>query len=193
MSYIKKYSSTLKTCPVLPNEIWKIIPGYNNRYSVSNLGRVWSDSTCRILTIFPTNLGYCRVNFTTNGKCNAHLLHRLVAQAFIQNPDNKPEVNHKDGDKSNNKSDNLEWSTSSENKIHAREIGILSMGTSRPDAKVNEFIVEQILEDRFKNSLTQEHLANKYNISRTAIRNIINRKTWKHVPIPELLLINMMT
>lgn len=193
MSNIKNYSNTLKTCPYLPNEIWKLIPEFNNRYYISNLGRVWSDSSCRILTIFTTNLGYCRVNFTVNRKCNAHLLHRLVAKAFLPNPYNKPEVNHKDGNKSNNKANNLEWSTSSENKQHAIETGIFSIGTSRPSAKVNEYIVQNILEDRFVNFLTQEKLSDKYNISRTAIRNIINRKTWKHVPLPELSLTNMMT
>lgn len=117
----------------------------------------------------------------------------MVAKAFLPNPYNKPEVNHKDGNKSNNKANNLEWSTSSENKQHAIETGIFSIGTSRPSAKVNEYIVQNILEDRFVNFLTQEKLSDKYNISRTAIRNIINRKTWKHVPLPELSLTNMMT
>lgn len=190
---IKNYSTTIKKRPSIPEEDWKVVSGFNNKYYVSNFGRVWSDASCRILTIFTTNIGYSRVNLTINGKCNAHLLHRLVAKAFLPNLHNKSEVNHKDGNKSNNNINNLEWVTSSENKIHARDIGVLSIGTSRPSAKVNEYIVQNILEDRFVNFLTQEKLSDKYNISRTAIRNIINRKTWKHVPLPELSLTNMMT
>lgn len=190
---IKGYSTVLSDHPNLPGEIWKKLDGYSGRYLVSSFGRIWSTLKCRMLTEFPTMIGYIRVNLTINSVCRAHLLHRLIAKTFIPNPNNKPEVNHKDGVKSNNRVDNLAWSTSSENKQHAIKIGIFSIGTGRPDAKINEYIVIEILKDRYINNLKELELEEKYPISRTAIRNIIHGKTWKHVECEERKFINSFT
>lgn len=76
-------------------------------------------------------LGYVRVELWENGKGRKYLVHRLVAQAFIPNPERKPQVNHIDGDKSNNKISNLEWVTQSENQIHAYRCG-LQRGYKKP-------------------------------------------------------------
>ena len=104
------------------NEIWKAIEGYEGKYEVSNLGRVRSlhrkvatvHSSMRTIkgkTLVPwtDKDGYLHVNLWCECKMKSHMVHRLVAGAFIPNPDNMPEVNHKDEDKQNNRADNLEW------------------------------------------------------------------------------------
>lgn len=91
-------------------EIWKIIENYGN-YMVSNLGRVKSLKTSTILKERSTKEGYVRVVLWEKGKGKSCLIHRLVAQAFIPNPDSLPEVNHKDENKLNNSVENLEWCT----------------------------------------------------------------------------------
>lgn len=104
-------------------EIWKDIEGYEGLYQVSNLGRVKSLNYKRsgkegILTPTPIYGGYMHINLYKNGKPKPYLIHRLVAQSFIPNPNNLPEVNHKDENKENNSVDNLEWCTSKYNANH---------------------------------------------------------------------------
>lgn len=101
----------------LIDEEWKDIEGYEGLYQVSNLGRVYSCKSDRILK--PSGDKYLHVALCTNNKPKTTLLHRLVAEAFISNPENKPQVNHIDGDKMNNMVDNLEWTTAQENINHA--------------------------------------------------------------------------
>lgn len=91
------------------NEIWEDIKGYPN-YEVSNLGRVKNKNRNKIIKNF-FNKGYKLVSLNKNNKRKTFRLHRLVAEAFIPNPDNLPQVNHKDEDKTNNRVDNLEWCT----------------------------------------------------------------------------------
>lgn len=110
------------------NEKWKDIKGFEGLYQVSNLGRVkhlksvTSDNKRipeRLLT--PTGSRYKSVALHKGGKFENRLVHRLVAEAFIPNPDNLPEVNHKDSDITNNQADNLEWVTASANHSHGVE------------------------------------------------------------------------
>lgn len=104
------------------NEITKPIEGYEGIYSVSSAGYVSNGR--KILKTYTTNSGYSALKLQRDGVSTSFLLHRLVAQAFIPNPDNKPEVNHRDGVKSNCAVDNLEWATRSENKLHALTTGL---------------------------------------------------------------------
>ena len=120
-------------------EIWKDIEGYEGLYQVSNLGRVKSlDRTItrsdgvkikikgKIRTFSKSHKGYLYLSLTdVNKKRKTFKVHRLVAMAFVQNPDNKPQVNHIDGNKLNNKAENLEWVTNSENQLHALENGLV--------------------------------------------------------------------
>lgn len=101
-------------------EVWKDIPEYNGDYQVSNLGRVRSLKTKSgaILKCGPNATGYPAVSLLLRGVQSTYYVHRLVAKAFIKNPENKPQVNHKDSNKTNNKASNLEWSTASENVSH---------------------------------------------------------------------------
>ena len=98
------------------SEEWRPIEGYEGLYEVSNTGRVRSlDRYCyrlhkgKVLSPAKDTDGYLQVVLHCNGKQHQRKVHRLVAQAFIENPDNLPEVNHKDEDKTNNRVDNLEW------------------------------------------------------------------------------------
>lgn len=110
-------------------EIWKPIEGYEGLYEVSSLGRIKSlykyhHRYENILKNKITKDGYYETTLVKNGKPKFIRTHRLVASAFIDNPLNKSEVNHKDGNKLNNSVDNLEWVTSSENQKHAYRTGL---------------------------------------------------------------------
>ena len=102
---------------VLENEVWKnvTIEGYEH-YQVSDKGRIRNNGRIRRLSLIDE---YRRIALFNDGKILATGIHRLVAVVFVPNPDGKPYVNHKDGDKSNNRMDNLEWCTQKENMIHA--------------------------------------------------------------------------
>lgn len=99
--------------------MWKKIKNHSN-YSVSDEGFVRNDKTGKILKPVPTKNGYLRVGL--NGKL--YRVHRLVADAYISNPDNYEQINHIDGDKTNNRVSNLEWCTCSQNIIHAYKNGL---------------------------------------------------------------------
>lgn len=117
-------------------EIWKDIAGYEGLYQVSNLGRVkslprelkrFAGRKCitkeRILTAHPNSKGYLRVQLKKDGTEERRFLHRLVAEAFIPNPDSKGEVNHLDNVPTNNGVENLEWVTHKENMEWASKCG----------------------------------------------------------------------
>lgn len=92
-------------------EIWKYVVGFENRYQVSNLGNVKNCLNGRILKSSNDKDGYKQINLRKNGVYKTYKVHRLIAQSFIPNPNNLPQVNHKDEDKANNNVDNLEWCT----------------------------------------------------------------------------------
>jgi len=105
-------------------EIWKDIEDYKGLYQISNLGRVRSLERVdanghtvneKVLASFPNINGYLKVNLYRDRKMEVKSVHRLVADTFIPNPDNLPQVNHKDEDKGNNRVENLEWCTASYN------------------------------------------------------------------------------
>lgn len=96
--------------------IWKKIDGFDN-YSVSNTGLVRNDDTGKLLKPQVTR-GHYYCHPCKNGKWRNMYIHRLVAKAFIPNPENKPQINHIDGNPANNHVDNLEWCTNSENQLH---------------------------------------------------------------------------
>lgn len=102
------------------------IPEFNAFYLIGNQGSVKSLVTGKILRYSVSHKGYALVCLHVKGKKKTASVHRLVALAFIPNPDNKPTVNHKDGDKLNNVCDNLEWATHTEQSYHARSLGLCS-------------------------------------------------------------------
>lgn len=107
-------------------EEWRDIKGYEGFYQVSSLGKVktlanncFKSSKPKEMRLVTTPLGYKRVKLCKRGEHKTCSVHRLVAMAFLPNPENKPEVNHIDGNPSNNAVDNLEWVTSRENILHS--------------------------------------------------------------------------
>lgn len=118
----------------LLNEIWKNIKNYEGLYQVSNYGRVKSLEKISKINgrIYPTKILKCHigtkkyldVDLCKNGTSKRHRIHRLVAEHFIPNPENKPQVNHEDTNKQNNRVDNLSWNTNSENQQHAFANGL---------------------------------------------------------------------
>ena len=102
-------------------EVWKDIPMYANIYEVSNLGRVRSKVTGLITKGYPNHKGYLRAYIYLNGMVKKEFVHRLVAITFLPNPNNYPQVNHIDYDKTNNRLDNLEWCTGEQNIQHSIE------------------------------------------------------------------------
>ena len=102
-------------------EVWKNIPGVEDAYQVSNLGRI--RKRLRELKPYVNWDGYLRVDVTSkDGKKARVALHRLVALAFVPNPDNKPHVNHLNGDRADCRAENLQWATNSENQRHRRSV-----------------------------------------------------------------------
>ena len=105
-------------------EIWKDIKGYDGLYQVSNLGNIKRLKDNYIFKVNKNSRGYRVVTLTKNKKEKSITVHRLVAQAFIDNPYNFSQINHIDGNKLNNKIDNLEWCTASQNMQHAYKNGL---------------------------------------------------------------------
>ena len=112
-------------------EIWKDIPNYEGLYQASNLGRIKSfprrysrNKTEIIMKQRFNHKGYLQLSLCKNGKLSNKMVHRLVAETFIPNPNSLPQVNHIDGVKKNNNVDNLEWCDNSYNQIHANKMGL---------------------------------------------------------------------
>jgi len=116
----------------MENEIWVVINNYP-LYSISNLGNVKNNKTNLKLKIDHNKDGYCQVKLY-NPKPKTKTIHRLVALHFIENPENKREVNHKDGNKLNNCVNNLEWVTKKENKAHADTTGLWVLSENHKQA-----------------------------------------------------------
>ena len=161
-------------------EIWKPIKGYENKYQVSNLGRVKS-LTKKTPTIkkLHNHKGYIYTSLYLNGKPKNCLVHRLVLFTFKIPPiiGKDYQVNHIDGDKTNNKLDNLEFSTPLENTRHAIKLKLNKQHSeTHSQAKLSNEEVEFIrLAKKYFNG---KELANKFNVSTSTISNILKDKNW---------------
>jgi hypothetical protein len=128
---------------VKPDELWKDVEGYNGNYHISSLGRARSTThNARMLKPDINPQGYCRYNLSLNGKPVKQCVHRMVAQAFIPNPQNYPIVDHIDRDPSNNTIQNLRWVTSSmnaqnservENNCNIKYVTVVGGSARKPD------------------------------------------------------------
>jgi len=176
----------------MQKEIWKDVVGYEEYFMVSSTGRVWSKRTEKLLAPTQLKSGYLVINSKIggrNGKAVSLRIHRLVAEAFLSEPEKsisqacsetlygKVPVNHKDGDKKNNCVENLEWCTYSYNTRHAIQNGFLvhKKGFENSLSKLTE---EQVLE--IKSCYVANHkifgtraLAKKYNVHHTTISRIV--------------------
>ena len=152
-------------------EEWKIINDTTN-YEISNSGRVRNIKTGRILKGRLSKSGYLQVNLTMKEtlKQKNYYIHRLVAIYFIENPENKREVNHKDGDKINNHVENLEWVTSSENQKHKHSI-LKKNKTSQK--RIGKFDKNDVLLEEYPSIL---EAAKSFGKSRVNIDNALQKK-----------------
>jgi hypothetical protein len=162
-------------------EIWKDVIGYEGLYQVSNFGNIYSFLRKKKMKPHKTKKGYLRTCLRKNNKSIPFLVHRLVLYAFKDNVDDKLEVNHINGIKHDNRFENLEWVTSSENSIHAINLGlkIMKKGVEHGMSKLTE---KEVLEIRaIGRSMTQKEIGKKYGIVHSQVGFILNRKQWKHI------------
>lgn len=166
----------------LSSEIWKSVKDFEGLYEVSNLGRIRSIGygEIKILKGRDDGAGYLKVALFKDKKRHEAKVHRLVCNAFIKNRDNRPFVNHKNLIRNDNRLENLEWCTHSENIKHAYNMGSLS-GMKGSKHKLAKLTNEKILEIRNIKNMSNAKISKIYNVSSTTIRNIINNKTWNHI------------
>ena len=174
------------------DETWKDIDGYEGLYKISNFGRVLSlrygpknrpsyIGEPKMMKLSRSSSGYYHVQLYKDGKPTTKLVHSLVASAFVDNPFGKPEVNHIDGDKSNNKSTNLEWVTKSENLKHADRIGLRVSPMKGITGALNHQskpVLQYDLQGNFiKKWDCRAEAARFYNIAKERIGHCVNGKT----------------
>lgn len=154
---------------------------FSDKYEVSNMAQIWNSNRSSKIKGYLSEDGYIIVKlYLDNGKKFATGLHRLVAISFIENPFNLPEVNHLDGDKSNNKSTNLEWCTTKQNINHAIDIGLRSRDIN---LRVNDmFDKDKIFRIRelIKNGLGNKEICLLYNCDHSTISKIRRGVHYSH-------------
>ena len=170
----------------LSNEIWRDVVGYEGLYQISNLGRVKSllFGRERILKTRYNVEGYAVIKLTRKDKGKIYPIHKLLAQAFIPNPENKPIVNHKDGNKMNNNLDNLEWVTHSENVKHSYKMGLIKpkRGSENVQSKLSEEEVFYIRKNyKYRDEEFNAHkLAQKFGVATSTIYRVVNNECYKN-------------
>lgn len=180
-------------------KIWKSIKGFEGLYEVSNTQEVrskdWLQKHSVTGTFFKkkgraisirfgsTWNGYSSVGLSKNGKQVSLLLHRVVAEAFIPNPENKPCVNHKNGIKTDCRPSNLEWVTKSENSKHSFAIGLQdNKGEKHPQSKLKNQDVTKI-RDLYDRGISSYKIHKDFYpcISYTTIKDVIAKRIWSHL------------
>lgn len=146
------------------DEIWEKIELCEKNYYISNMGKIKSNN--KILKTHKSTGGYLYISVWKNKKVKHVKLHRLVAQAFIPNPENKPFVNHIDGNKLNNCVDNLEWVTNKENISHAYKNGLMNKN-KRKNIKINQYDLDG---NFIKSWYGFKDIEKNFKVSRSTIR-----------------------
>lgn len=168
-------------------EVWKDVVGFEEYLKVSNLGRVWSKRTNRVLKHFVTKSGYASISTrfgSRSAKNHCFRVHRLVCQAFLPNPEGKPQVNHLNSDRLDNRLCNLEWATAKENADHSYEYGNASrdkpnyLTRTLSDAEVRYIRTNYRPLDR---NFGSRALARKFDLAHTIILKVINKVTYKDI------------
>lgn len=171
--------------------IWKGLKyrgiDYSNKFRISNLGELQNIKTNTTYKKRKTEFGYHTVTVSLGSRKHKLVIniHRAVAETFIPNPNNKTEVNHKDGNKLNNSVENLEWCTHRENMIHASKNGLLhpATGISQGFSRLSQVDVLYIKNNYISGDkqFGSRGLARKFNCSHMVILNIIKGKTYKEI------------
>lgn len=165
-------------------EQWRRILG--GHYAISDEGRIMRLSRGmgarpgRMLSPIQNRDGYVVVNLKVHGKQKICRVHRLVGEAFLPNPKNKPQINHKNNDRQDNRASNLEWVTNLENASHASDNRLLVHGSAHASTKLKEDDVRDIRQ-RYQNGETLQSLSRAYEITLGSLSPMVRGKTWKHV------------
>lgn len=182
----------------MQNEQWKDIEGYEGFYQISNFGRVRRLADVfpykqHFLKAIPNRDGYLYVCLSIKSKHKVKTIHRLVAQSFIPNSDNKPCVNHIDGNKTNNIAENLEWCTYSENTTHAYKTRLINLSTdkfiesnrakSKARRKCTEEQVKEIKKIHLETGWGSYRIAQIVKLNRAIVENIIRNRNYKEIKI----------
>jgi len=174
-------------------EIWKDVNGYEGLYQVSNLGRVRSlgrinrrgvSMPARIMKPSKNPKGYLICTLTSiDGIRTAYSVHRLTISAFKDNPENLPQINHIDTDKTNNKINNLEWCDGFYNMRHAFDNGVYKnrVGEVNGMAKMTSDKVIKMRNLYATGKYNQKEISMMFGMSHSVTNSILNRKTWKHI------------
>jgi hypothetical protein len=160
----------------------KDISEFLGEYVITETGLVISVKKDLVMRSRIDKYGYEIITLHKNGKAFTRKVHRLVAIAFIDNPENKPIVNHLDGNKLNNNYRNLEWTTVSENSKHAMTLDLLPKGTNHSNSKLDEQSAGEIkflIEKGFGNS----EIANAFGVTSGCVYSIREGITWKDVEV----------
>lgn len=145
---------------------------YFPNYDVTPEGKIWNNKRKGFMKLNHNHRGYWQVKLY-NGEYKSFLVHRLVAEEYLPNPDDLPCVNHKDGDKKNNHVSNLEWCTNQANTDHAMQAGNFKAKLTADDVKAIRLVGK---------TKPYSELAKQYGITRMMVYRIVNRKSWKHLP-----------
>ena len=167
-------------------EVYVDISGYEGYYQVSNYGKVSNKNTGKILKPYLTR-GYLRVSLYNDSGRKCKLVHRLVAEAFLPNPDNKSDVNHINGCKTDASVCNLEWVSASENMFHAHCNGLRpklnTQGEKNGFSKLTEAQVIEIKQLLAEGNLKQKTIGSQFNVSRETVSSIKSGRRWQEVMI----------
>lgn len=144
-------------------------------YTITRDGRVFNNQTNTEMKQFENSKGYKMVVI----HCKQWRVHRLVAEKYVPNPDNKPQVNHIDGNKKNNNADNLEWVTNYENRQHALKNNLHVNGDKCPWSILKEDDIKRIR--RNEENFSIKEWSDYYNVAYRTMWDIVNNKTWKNV------------
>ena len=186
--YKPAYDALMKWYPfsvdAIEDEIWQPVADYEEFYHISNYGRVKSFYAKKPIILKPAlnEGGYLRVALHRDGERENFYVHVLVAQAFMPNPDNKPEVNHRIGWKLNCHVSNLEWATRAENQQHAFRTGlhVAKKGTENSQAKLKDEEIILYIRNNPDN-LSRKELAAMFGVDEGTISRIQLGKIWQHV------------
>lgn len=166
-------------------EVWKDIKDYEGIYQVSNFGNVKSlgnefSRKERFLKLSPQSKGYLTVVLQKNATRKMVLVHRIVAEHFIGNTESKPQVNHINGDKTDNSIENLEWVSHKENLDHAIKNNLTLKGEENRNSKLKDVDVINI-HSLLQKGITIKELSESYNVSYSTIDGIRTNRYWKHL------------